>query len=224
MNGAVCNYNAPLLFEPLGTVPLAHAMLWRRIRNALPRHNRLELKKFPPWLRARPTRCGWAGGASHHTARHVINLPRDWQAVMREKNKHKIVQAAVSNLRLPGERAQGPWARYSCGHLQLLLRWAVDSGLRHFDFGIGDEECEKFWRDQEIALRDLAWPASVAGHAHDLFYRLRGQARDAAQQARGGLVCATGPLEPPEAAQPEVAASRAALVVQVLPVVIEIIA
>lgn len=269
MDGAVCDYNAPILFEPLRTVPLAPAMLWRRIRNALPRHDRLELKKIPAMVKGAANPLWLADGASHLTAGHVMTLPHDWHALMEQKGKHKIVKAAVRNLRLLGEQgavrmmvarndaerdrlldaliadkraqlqrmgagdlfarpgvedfyrqcaaiedpaithlsglmvedtilatnmgfvdgerfcgvltafAQGPWARYSCGHLhlQLLLRWAVDSGLRHFDFGIGDEEYKKFWCDQEIALRDLAGPASVAGHAHDLFYRLRGQAR-----------------------------------------------
>jgi len=77
--------------------------------------------------------------------------------------------------------SQGPWARYSCGHLhlQMLLRWASESGLRSFDFGIGDEDYKKFWCDRDIALRDMQGPVSVAGRAHDLFYSLRGHARGA---------------------------------------------
>lgn len=75
--------------------------------------------------------------------------------------------------------AKGPWARYSCGHLhlQMLLRWAAESGLHSFDFGIGDEDYKKFWCDRDVALRDMKRPVSLAGHAHDLFYRLRGHAR-----------------------------------------------
>jgi CelD/BcsL family acetyltransferase involved in cellulose biosynthesis len=75
--------------------------------------------------------------------------------------------------------ARGPWARYSCGHLhlQMLLRWTAEAGLRNFDFGIGDEEYKKFWCDRDIALRNRRGPASLAGHTHDLFYRLRGRMR-----------------------------------------------
>ena len=50
----------------------------------------------------------------------------------------------------------GEFSRFGPGraHLHELLRHAIDSGFRQFDFTVGDEPYKRDWSDTEIALYD----------------------------------------------------------------------
>jgi CelD/BcsL family acetyltransferase involved in cellulose biosynthesis len=48
-------------------------------------------------------------------------------------------------------------------HLQALLRHAIDCGLRHFDFTVGDEAYKRDWCDREQRLYDHLAAASLRG-------------------------------------------------------------
>jgi CelD/BcsL family acetyltransferase involved in cellulose biosynthesis len=99
MDADVCDYNAPILFEPLRRFEMSARELWRRIRLAVPNHDVVRLEKMSPTVQGAPNplwlgaddAIGWTG--------HAMTLPSTWQQVVLEKGEHKIFKAATRNLR-----------------------------------------------------------------------------------------------------------------------------
>jgi len=60
---------------------------------------------------------------------------------------------------------EGETARFGPGaaHLRELLRYAIERGLKHFDFTIGDEPYKRDWCDTEQQLFDYAGATSLRG-------------------------------------------------------------
>jgi CelD/BcsL family acetyltransferase involved in cellulose biosynthesis len=50
-------------------------------------------------------------------------------------------------------------------HLHELLRHAIDSGYRRFDFTVGDEPYKRDWSDTEVRLHDHLAAATLRGRA-----------------------------------------------------------
>ncbi|MCC6889046.1 MAG: GNAT family N-acetyltransferase [Hyphomicrobiales bacterium] len=61
----------------------------------------------------------------------------------------------------------GAPARFGPGvaHLRELLRYAIERGLKHFDFTIGDERYKREWAERVVPLHDHVAAASLRGHA-----------------------------------------------------------
>jgi CelD/BcsL family acetyltransferase involved in cellulose biosynthesis len=59
----------------------------------------------------------------------------------------------------------GEPSRYGPGvaHLRELMRFAIERGLKHFDFTIGDERYKSEWSDRTVALYDHVAAASARG-------------------------------------------------------------
>lgn len=59
----------------------------------------------------------------------------------------------------------GEASRFGPGvaHLRELLRYAIEHGLKHFDFTIGDERYKREWSDRTIMLHDHVAAVSVRG-------------------------------------------------------------
>jgi CelD/BcsL family acetyltransferase involved in cellulose biosynthesis len=59
----------------------------------------------------------------------------------------------------------GEAARFGPGvaHLRELLRYAIERGLRHFDFTIGDERYKLEWSDHKVPLYDHVAAATMRG-------------------------------------------------------------
>jgi CelD/BcsL family acetyltransferase involved in cellulose biosynthesis len=59
----------------------------------------------------------------------------------------------------------GELAHFGPGSLQLLemFRYAIEHGLKVFDFTIGDEPYKRDWYDSEMRLYDHAAPATLRG-------------------------------------------------------------
>jgi CelD/BcsL family acetyltransferase involved in cellulose biosynthesis len=61
----------------------------------------------------------------------------------------------------------GEFSRFGPGraHLHELLRHAIDSGYRRFDFTVGDEPYKRDWSDTEVRLHDHLAAATLRGRA-----------------------------------------------------------
>ncbi len=59
----------------------------------------------------------------------------------------------------------GEWRAYAPGRLlnEWLLQWALENGLKLFDFGIGDEPYKFDYCDVHVPLRDAVLPVNVRG-------------------------------------------------------------
>jgi CelD/BcsL family acetyltransferase involved in cellulose biosynthesis len=59
----------------------------------------------------------------------------------------------------------GEWRSYAPGRLlnEWLLQWACESGLKDFDFGIGDEPYKSDYCDVNVPLRDAILPVNAKG-------------------------------------------------------------
>jgi len=99
MDAGVCDYNAPILFEPLRPIPVPLRVLWRRIQSAVPSHDIVSLEKMPSTVKGAPNPLWLLGDLSHPSRCHAMTLPLDWETFEREKGRHTIVKAARSNLR-----------------------------------------------------------------------------------------------------------------------------
>jgi CelD/BcsL family acetyltransferase involved in cellulose biosynthesis len=69
----------------------------------------------------------------------------------------------------------GETAKFGPGvaHLRDLMQLAIERGLSHFDFTIGDERYKQEWSDRTLSLYDhvstasvRGWPAAVMVHGH----------------------------------------------------------
>jgi CelD/BcsL family acetyltransferase involved in cellulose biosynthesis len=60
----------------------------------------------------------------------------------------------------------GEWRDYAPGRLlsEWLLQWALENGLKYFDFGIGDETYKFDHCDIHLELRDAVLPVNAKGH------------------------------------------------------------
>lgn len=103
----------------------------------------------------------------------------------------------------------GETQRFGAGaaHLRELLRYAIERGLKHFDFTIGDERYKSEWSDRVLPLHDHVAAASARGqvaavvhHGHRSLKRLIKQNQTLwswFSRARAAL----GPKAPPRAEQ-----------------------
>lgn len=75
----------------------------------------------------------------------------------------------------------GEVARFGPGaaHLRQLMQFAIEQGLKHFDFTIGDERYKLEWSDRTLPLFDhvaaataRGWPAAAMMHGHRRLKRL----------------------------------------------------
>ena len=64
--------------------------------------------------------------------------------------------------------AGGEWKRFSTGRLLLedLLRWAFASGIKTFDFGIGDETYKTGYCNQSVLVYQAELPITLIGKFH----------------------------------------------------------
>jgi CelD/BcsL family acetyltransferase involved in cellulose biosynthesis len=77
----------------------------------------------------------------------------------------------------------GDWRAYAPGRLlnEWLLKWAVESGLKYFDFSIGDEPYKFSYADLDVPLHDAFLPVNAKGR---LFAALLGLKRNTKQSLR----------------------------------------
>jgi CelD/BcsL family acetyltransferase involved in cellulose biosynthesis len=61
--------------------------------------------------------------------------------------------------------AGGEWGKFSVGRLLLeqVMLWAIENGLKVFDFTTGDEEYKKVWCDRQLLIYDHVDYSSVRG-------------------------------------------------------------
>jgi CelD/BcsL family acetyltransferase involved in cellulose biosynthesis len=61
--------------------------------------------------------------------------------------------------------AGGGWRKFSAGRLLLenTIRWAIENGLKVFDFTIGGEEYKKIWCNQSLSTYDYLAYNSITG-------------------------------------------------------------
>lgn len=141
MDGGVCDYNAPILFESVRGRTIEPKALWKRIASALPRHDSVSLRKMPRSVKGLENPLFGIGREPHAASGHSMSLVGDWSAVEREKGGHKIFKAAKRNLRLLGER----------GEVKLVIA-ATAAERRHFLDALIEE---KRLRLAEMGLRDM---------------------------------------------------------------------
>jgi CelD/BcsL family acetyltransferase involved in cellulose biosynthesis len=69
----------------------------------------------------------------------------------------------------------GPWAKYSPGRLlqEHLIKWCFDSGIKIFDFTVGDDSYKYNWADKEMKLYEYYEPVSLKGKQYILFTNIR---------------------------------------------------
>jgi CelD/BcsL family acetyltransferase involved in cellulose biosynthesis len=105
-------------------------------------------------------------------------------------------------------------------HLRELLKYAIERGLQHFDFTIGDERYKLEWCDRNLKLYDHAaattwrgWPAARASVARRRLKRLIKQTPwvwKTASAARTALGALSRPARPRTEPKPAAAARRTA--------------
>lgn len=71
--------------------------------------------------------------------------------------------------------ASGEFARFSPGRLlqEDVMRWAIEQGLRHFDFTVGGEDYKKLWCDTHLVLFNALGYRSLAGALFIMVHRIR---------------------------------------------------
>ena len=69
----------------------------------------------------------------------------------------------------------GSWRKYSPGRLLLeyLIKWCFDSGIKVFDFTVGDDSYKYNWADKEMALYDYHEPVNLKGKKYILFTKIK---------------------------------------------------
>jgi len=69
----------------------------------------------------------------------------------------------------------GSWRKYSPGRLLLehLIEWCFDSGIKVFDFTVGDDSYKYNWADKEMKLYDYHEPVNLKGKKYILFTKIR---------------------------------------------------
>ena len=105
----------------------------------------------------------------------------------------------------------GRLTRYGPGtlHLRELLAYAIERGLRRFDFTIGDEHYKLEWSDLRLRLYDYSTAATWRGWPESLLFTARRRAKRFIKQTPliWRLVCrlraTLGPLMHPQAPAPE---------------------
>jgi CelD/BcsL family acetyltransferase involved in cellulose biosynthesis len=77
--------------------------------------------------------------------------------------------------------------RFAPGRLlhEELIRWSITSGLRFFDFGIGDEPYKNEYCDIIEPLYRIIIPRTIKGRSHALSWKLRQQLRKLKKSALG---------------------------------------
>lgn len=53
------------------------------------------------------------------------------------------------------------------------MRWAIEQGLRHFDFTVGGEDYKKLWCDTHLVLFNALGYRSLAGALFIMVHRIR---------------------------------------------------
>jgi CelD/BcsL family acetyltransferase involved in cellulose biosynthesis len=123
-------------------------------------------------------RSGWreffVAVATDERSRHMVHVSRldvgsTWSAInlgLMSRDTYCHVLASYDD---------GETSRFGPGvaHLRDLLRYAIERGLKHFDFTIGDERYKREWSDRTILLHDhvtaasvRGWPAMAMVHGH----------------------------------------------------------
>lgn len=77
-DGGVCDYNAPIIFEPVRPLSVPIEDLWRRIRAALPAHDTVHLQKMVPTVKGAANPLWDLGVQDHPDSGHTMDLPADW--------------------------------------------------------------------------------------------------------------------------------------------------
>lgn len=69
----------------------------------------------------------------------------------------------------------GSWAKYSPGRLlqEHLIKWCFDSGIKVFDFTVGDDSYKYNWADKEMKLYEYIEPVSFKGRQYILLTNIR---------------------------------------------------
>ena len=102
--------------------------------------------------------------ASDPATRHLVHVSRlDVGATAAAVNLGLIYRDCYYHLL--ASYADGEVSRFGPGaaHLHELLHYAIDRGLRIFDFTIGDERYKRDWCDTELKLYDYIEPATWRG-------------------------------------------------------------
>jgi CelD/BcsL family acetyltransferase involved in cellulose biosynthesis len=87
---------------------------------------------------------------------------------------------------MPAHEA-GEWRHYAPGRLlnEWLLKWALERGLKYFDFGIGDEAYKFNYCDLDVPLHDAILPVNAKGR---LFAALLELKRNTKRSLRNSLL------------------------------------
>jgi CelD/BcsL family acetyltransferase involved in cellulose biosynthesis len=65
-----------------------------------------------------------------------------------------------------------------------MVRWAIEQGLRFYDFTVGDEPYKREWADQEIRLFDHFSGRTLRGRLYCMAKRLAGAVKGAVKRDR----------------------------------------
>ena len=71
--------------------------------------------------------------------------------------------------------ADGKWRAYAPGRLlnEWLMEWSINSGLKVFDFGIGDEPYKNAYCDGRRPLKDAVLPVTLKGQLFAATWRMK---------------------------------------------------
>lgn len=118
-----------------------------------------------PDIFARP---GWrefyAAVATNPRTRHLVHVSRlDAGTIYTAINLGLTFRDSYYHVLVSHD--DGDAARFGPGvaHLRELMRYAIERGLRRFDFTIGDERYKSEWADHKLSLYDHVAAASVRG-------------------------------------------------------------
>lgn len=80
----------------------------------------------------------------------------------------------------------GEWRAYAPGRLlnEWLLQWALENGLKLFDFGIGDEPYKFDYCDLHVPLRNAILPVNVRGRLAAAMIDVKGNAKRWLRESR----------------------------------------
>jgi CelD/BcsL family acetyltransferase involved in cellulose biosynthesis len=152
-----------------------------------------------PNIFARP---GWSefytAAATNPRTRHLVHVSRlDAGTTFAAINLGLVFRDAYYHVLVSHD--DGEVARFGPGvaHLRELLRYAIERGLKHFDFTIGDERYKLEWSDHKVPLYDhvatVTWRGLMAkplviGHRRlKRFIKQNGATWSAFSRARAAL-------------------------------------
>jgi CelD/BcsL family acetyltransferase involved in cellulose biosynthesis len=140
MDGGVCDYNAPILFEPFCPIVESPEMLWQKMREVLPHYDMARLEKMPQDVLGVPNPLWPLADKGHAENGHVMRLPVEWAEIEREKGNRTSLQVWRRNQRRLAKFGEVTFMiPKDAGERERLFDLFVDQKKRRYlDMGVPD--------------------------------------------------------------------------------------